>query len=241
MRRDGRTAASRRRRIGPVAAALAVLLALAVGCQAAPLANPQGTQPGLAATPAADRSRARAVIARVGVAGRGPRTGYDRDRFGPAWSDDVAVAFGHNGCDTRNDVLRRDLDGPVARPGTRGCVIVSGQLADPYTGRVLPFAKAQASKVQIDHVVPLSYAWQLGASRWSTAKRKQFANDPINLLAVDGPTNQRKGDSGPASWLPPNKAIRCSYAVRFALVAYRYGLPVTRADKDLMTAQCTSR
>jgi hypothetical protein len=92
--------------------------------------------------------------------------------------------------------------------------------------------------VQIDHVVPLSYSWQMGAARWNEAKRRQLANDPLNLLPVEGRANSAKSDSGPASWLPPNKAVRCSYAVRFAQVAVKYELPVTTADKRIMLAQC---
>jgi len=217
----------------------AVALAVLAGCQTGPLDNPSGTRPGLAATAAARQTTARAVIAGVTTAGRGPRTGYSRDQFGPSWTDDVSLPFGHNGCDTRNDMLRRDLLSVTTRPGTHECVIVSGRLLDPYTAKTIIFAKAQATKVQIDHVIPLSYAWQLGAARWTTEQRTDFANDPLNLLAVDGPTNESKGDAGPASWLPPNKAVRCSYVVRFAQVARRYRLPVTAADKTMMATQCS--
>lgn len=226
----------------PLGLVLATALALVLAaCQVPPLANPSGTGAGLAATPDARRAAARVLIAGVATAGRGPSTGYDRDRFGPRWTDDVNVPFGHDGCDTRNDVLRRDLTAVTARPSTRECVIITGTLADPYTAKTIHFLKAQADKVQIDHVIPLSYAWQLGAARWTDEKRRAFANDPLNLLAVDGPTNASKSDSGPASWLPPNKAVRCSYAVRFAQVARRYALPVTAADKVQMTGQCAPR
>jgi len=218
------------------AVALLAVVVLA-GCQTSPLDNPTGTRAGLAATATSRQAAARAVIAGVTTAGRGPRTGYGRDQFGPSWTDDVSVPLGHNGCDTRNDVLRRDLLSVTTRPGTHDCVILSGRLVDPYTARTIDFAKAQATKVQIDHVVPLSYAWQLGAARWTAERRTDFANDPLNLLAVDGPTNESKSDSGPASWLPPNTSVRCSYAVRFAQVARRYRLPVTSADKAMMADQ----
>lgn len=111
-------------------------------------------------------------------------------------------------------------------------------LHDPYTGDTLQWRKQNATDVQIDHVVPLSYNWQMGASRWPESKRERMANDPLNLLSVDGPANSAKGDSGPASWLPPHKPVRCAYAVRFAQVALEYGLPVTAPDKSAMLKQC---
>ena len=226
---------SRRRPVVAAAAAVVIALVLAA-CQAEPLSNPQGTSAGLAAT--SDRAAAVRLIDRVDTAGRGPKTGYDRDEFGSGWLDSVDVAFGRNGCDARNDILERDLTGETFRAGTGNCVVETGRLDDPYTGTTISFTKAQATKVQIDHVVPLSYAWQMGAARWTDAKRRAFANDPLNLMAVDGPTNSAKGDSGPASWLPPNRSIRCSYAVRYAQVVRTYDLPVTTADKAMMRQQC---
>jgi hypothetical protein len=200
---------------------------------------PRGQDPGLAViATAADRAGARALIAEVAVRGRGPKTGYERAAFGPAWTDDNPDLWGHDGCDTRDDILRRDLRGVGFRPGTHDCVVVSGTLGDPYTGRTIIFEKARATAVQIDHMVPLSYAWQLGAAQWSPQERRAFANDPRNLLAVDGPANEQKGDSGPASWLPADKANRCAYAARFAAVAVLYRLPLTPADKAVALAQC---
>lgn len=87
-------------------------------------------------------------------------------------------------------------------------------------------------------MVPLSYSWQLGSSRWSVDKRERLANDVLNLIPVEGRANAAKGDSGPASWLPPNKQIRCAYVVRFAQVAVKYEMPVTTADKEMMLRQC---
>jgi hypothetical protein len=205
-----------------------------------PLANPDGTKPGLAAsTSAADRPKARALIGKVATKGRGPKTGYDRDKFGYAWMDSVpgGVPFAHNGCDTRNDLLKRDGEDVRFRSGS-DCVVTSLTLHDPYTGETIEWTKSKAAKVQIDHVMPLSYDWQMGASRWTKDKREEIANDPLNLIPVDGPTNGAKGDSGPATWLPPNKQIRCSYAVRFAQVSLKYDLPVTSADKAMMLEQC---
>ncbi|MFF8846652.1 HNH endonuclease family protein [Streptomyces sp. NPDC015127] len=204
-----------------------------------PLDNPEGTRPGLGAvTTDRDRAAAREVIEALATKGRGPRTGYDRDEFGYAWLDTAdGVPLARNGCDTRNDLLARDGHDLAHRSGS-DCVVVRMTLHDPYTGRTVEWRKRRASEVQIDHVVPLSYSWQMGAARWDDAKRRRLANDPLNLLPVDGRANSAKGDSGPASWLPPNKRVRCSYAVRFAQVATAYELAVTAADKRAMLRQC---
>ncbi|WP_406494775.1 HNH endonuclease family protein [Streptomyces sp. NBC_00846] len=204
-----------------------------------PLADPDGTKPGLAPISAEkDEASARALISKVTTKGRGPKTGYDRDEFGYAWMDTAdGVPLARNGCDTRNDLLKLHGRNVEFRTGS-DCVVVSMDLYDPYTGKEIAWKKAKATEVQIDHVVPLSYAWQMGAARWSKEKRRQLANDVLNLLPVSGSTNSAKRDSGPASWLPPNKAIRCSYAVRFAQVAEKYELPVTAPDKEMMLKQC---
>lgn len=206
----------------------------------------RGIHPGLTAPQPTERSRVDALIDGVRVGPRLGRGGYDRERFGPAWTDGAPITWGGNDCRTREDVLRRDLRTPTLRPGTpdadgRDCVVLDGLLADPYTGRLIEFSKSRPTEVQIDHVIPLFYAWQLGARDWSAVKREQFANDPLNLLAVDGATNQRKGAAGPNAWLPPNRALRCAYAVRIARVARRYALAVTRFDREQMQRQCASR
>ncbi|MGW7208056.1 HNH endonuclease family protein [Streptomyces sp. NPDC054837] len=214
--------------------------AVSSGRAVSPLDNPDGTKAGLAAiTTDADRTKARALIEKVETKGRGPKTGYDRDEFGYAWMDSApgGIPFSRNGCDTRNDLLQRDGEDVRFRSGS-DCVVVSMSLADPYTGREIDWVKSRATAVQIDHVMPLSYDWQMGASRWDKGKRQDIANDPLNLIPVDGPTNGSKSDSGPASWLPPNKQIRCSYVVRFAQVSLKYELPVTKADKEMMLRQC---
>lgn len=209
------------------------------GRAVSPLGNPDGTKPGLAAvTTDADKSTARALIDRVMTKGRGPKTGYSRDEFGYAWMDSAPdVPYAHNGCDTRNDLIKRDGEDLHYRSGS-DCVVTSMTLHDPYTGRTIHWTKAKATTVQIDHVMPLSYDWQMGAAHWTKDKREQIANDPLNLIPVDGPTNGAKSDSGPAAWLPPNKPIRCSYAVRIAQVSLKYELPVTAADKQAMLTQC---
>jgi hypothetical protein len=174
-----------------------------------------------------------AVLASLPVKGRAPKTGYTRTQFGQAWTDDVLVEDGHNGCDTRNDILRRDLTGVLLRRGS-DCVVVSGVLHDAYTGRTIDFKRgARTSEaVQIDHLVALSDAWQTGAQQLSPEERTRLANDPLNLQAVDGPTNQAKGDGDAATWLPPNKSYRCTYVTRQVEVKRRYQLWVTPAERD---------
>lgn len=210
------------------------------GRAVSPLDNADGTRPGLAAiASAADRAKARSLIGKVATKGRGPKTGYRRSEFGYAWMDSApgGVPYAHNGCDTRNDLLKRDGEGLRFRAGS-DCVVTSMTLHDPYTGKVIKWTKSRAATVQIDHVMPLSYDWQMGASRWTKGKREDIANDPLNLIPVDGPANGAKSDSGPATWLPPDKRIRCSYSVRFAQVSLKYALPVTSADKRMMLRQC---
>jgi len=177
---------------------------------------------GTGASPRADD-----VLDTVAVQGRGPKTGYSREAFGPRWAD-----VDRNGCDTRDDVLNRDLVAKEWRPGTRGCVVIAGALRDPYTGRRLAFTKADAEAVQIDHVVALSDAWQKGAAQWDATRRLAFANDPLNLLAVDGPTNSRKSDGDAATWLPPQRSYRCRFVARQVAVKAKWGLSVTPAEHD---------
>lgn len=174
-------------------------------------------------------SAALAMLASLPVKGRAPKTGYARAMFGQAWSDDVTVPGGHNGCDTRNDILGRDLNGIIFKAGTRNCVVLTGTLRDPYTNRVILFHRGAGTSnaVQIDHMVALSNAWQTGAQQLSADQRRNFANDPLNLAAVDGPTNEAKGDGDAATWLPPNKAYRCTYVTRQVQVKAKYRLWVT--------------
>jgi hypothetical protein len=176
---------------------------------------------------ATSSSRADDVLATLVVKGRGPKTGYAREEFGSAWAD-----VDRNGCDTRDDVLNRDLGAKEWRPGTHGCVVVAGLLRDPYTGQRLVFAKADAAAVQIDHVVALSDAWQKGAARWDATRRREFANDPLNLLAVDGPTNAQKSDGDAATWLPPQRSYRCRFVARQVAVKAKWELSVTPAEHD---------
>ena len=163
------------------------------------------------------------------IKGRAPKTGYDRDQFGPSWAD-----VDHNGCDTRNDILARDLTDVVYKDGTKECVVASGTFADPYTGTTISFVRGNetSTAVQIDHIVALSDAWQKGAQQLSAEERRQFANDPLNLMAADGPANGAKSDSDAATWLPSNKAFRCEYVARQIAVKAEYRLWMTQAEHD---------
>jgi hypothetical protein len=162
------------------------------------------------------------------VKGRAPKTGYERSLFGPTWAD-----VDQNGCDTRNDILNRDLT-DITYVNSVPCTVKTGVLADPYTGTVIDFVRGTttSSAVQIDHVVALSDAWQKGAQQLTAEQRTAFANDPLNLQATDGPTNQQKGDGDAATWLPPAKAFRCEYVARQVSVKARYSLWVTQAEHD---------
>lgn len=180
----------------------------------------------------AQASAALTVLKTIPVKGRAPKTGYARTEFGQAWAD-----VDHNGCDTRNDILTRDLSNKTYKPGTRNCVVLTGVLADPYTAKSINFQRGAdtSSAVQIDHVVALSDAWQKGAQKLSVEKRTALANDPQNLLAVDGPANQQKSDSDAASWLPANKSYRCTYVSQQITVKAKYSLWVTQGEHDAMT------
>ena len=188
--------------------------------------EPQGTAP----IGSDEASEALRILNTLPVKGRAPKTGYSRAQFGDAWSD-----IDHNGCDTRNDILNRDLTAKQHK-NPRGCVVISGILNDPYTGKVINFMRGKdtSEQVQIDHVVALSDAWQSGAQEISAQERLQLANDPENLLAVDGPANQQKSDSDAATWLPANASFRCSYVARQIRVKAKYHLWVKPAEKEAM-------
>nr|WP_246406673.1 HNH endonuclease family protein [Modestobacter versicolor] len=192
----------------------------------APDAVSEAAEQASASAPVAGQA-ATDVLATLAVKGRAPKTGYDRDQFGPQWAD-----VDRNGCDTRNDVLARDLTAEAFKPGTRDCVVLSGTLADPYTGTTIAFERGDGSSVDIDHVVALSDAWQTGAFGWDEARRTAFANDSLNLLAVDYSANRQKGDGDAATWLPGNRGYRCAYVARQVAVKAAYELWVTPAEHD---------
>lgn len=215
------------RRRGVRRLAAVALLACLAGCAVVPGEVAVPAAP--VATPAS--GSALAVLEMLPVKGRAPRTGYDRDLFGQAWAD-----VDRNGCDTRNDVLRRDLTELVLKAGTHGCLVLGGTLVDPYGGERIGFVRGPGTSnaVEIDHVVALADAWQTGAQQWSGDKRVRFANDPLGLLAVSGTLNRRKSDSDAASWLPPAKGYRCAFAARQVAVKAAYGLWVKPAEKDAL-------
>lgn len=187
-------------------------------------------------TPTVGQVRPLLAAARV-VEQRPDVPGYDRDCgpgdgcvFGTEWTDDTDAPSSHNGCDTRNDVLAATLDDVAFDPGSHDCDVVAGHFVDPYTGTPMDYI-TEGSQIHVDHLIPLAAAWDLGAASWTPARRARFANDTdLELIAVQGSANLSKGDSTPASWLPPNKAFRCEYVTRYLRVADAYDLAITAAD-----------
>jgi len=178
-----------------------------------------------------------AALNNLEVKGRAPKTGYARSQF-PHWSDPD-----RNGCDARNDTLKRDLTNITYKVGTKECKVIAGQLLDPFTGKVITFSATKVV-IDIDHVVALSNAWQTGAAYFDKNKRTQIANDPLNLLAVDSKLNRQKGDGDAATWLPPSKAFRCEYVARQVAVKAKYGLWVTQPEKvaiDKILSTCVGQ
>jgi hypothetical protein len=173
---------------------------------------------------AAPSDDALTVLNSLSVKGRAAKTGYTRAQF-THWSD-----LDRNGCDARNDTLKRDLTEVIYKAGTRDCKVIAGLLLDPFSGKVITFSSTK-SIVDIDHVVALSNAWQTGAAYFDKTKRQQIANDPLNLLAVDFSLNRQKGDGDAATWLPPLKSYRCDYVARQIAVKAKYGLWVTQPEK----------
>jgi hypothetical protein len=175
---------------------------------------------------------ASSVLSSLPVKGRAAKTGYSRSQFGQAWAD-----VDRNGCDTRNDMLKRDLTNIEFKVKTRECVVLSGVLLDRYSGETINFVRGNVTsmEVQIDHVVALSNAWQTGAFKLTLMQRTAFANDPLNLFAVKGRLNSQKGDGDAATWLPPLKSFRCSYVAQQIAVKAKYSLWVTAPEKEAMT------
>ncbi|MCN9241908.1 HNH endonuclease family protein [Streptomyces sp. RY43-2] len=223
---------------GAVAAAALVLVAVS-GCAEETTGTGGSQETEGAATPheTASGGAVLAAIDSLTVKSWAPKDGYGRDRFGSPWADTDS-----NGCDTRDDILRRDLKNVKFTDGD--CKVASGLLApDPYGGENVTFARGR-SQVDIDHIVALSNAWQTGAKGWAPSKRIALANDPLNLLAVGATPNRSKGDGDASNWLPPNKAYRCSYVAAQVAVKKKYELWVTAAEKTAMKnviAACPSQ
>lgn len=218
---------TRMHRLRLAAASTLFLLLLAIPLSKQPL--PELLQPDEVSIPARSQTTNKSALEQLetlAVKGRAPKTGYSRAQFGDGWQR-------INGCDMRNIILARDL---VDERIDTACKVQSGTLSDPYTGNTVLFLRGQATSddVQIDHVVALSNAWQTGAQQLSPQEREALANDPLELLAVDGTQNQAKGDGDAASWLPPNKAFRCQYVARQIDIKVTYRLWVTESEKQAM-------
>jgi hypothetical protein len=215
----------RRRRFFVVLVATLAIIATSL---VASLQNHTANKPAPVAVKGSSTSQDSAInkLDSLPIKGRAPKTGYSRDQFGAGWGD-------AGQCDTRNFILGRDMTGVVTKSPT-DCTVLSGTLNDPYTGRTIHFTRGAgtSSAVQIDHVVALSDAWQKGAQQLDVGRRAELYNDPLNLLAVDGPTNDKKGDGDAATWLPPNKTYRCAYVARQITVKIKYALWVTQAEHD---------
>lgn len=217
-------------RFGRIVFVLAVLL---IGTWQLRSTLPESSSSGSAVLPSAGTSPAAAALLKLEVKGRAPKTGYKRELFSSGWGT-------IDSCDLRNYILTRDLTNVTYVDGT--CKVQSGTLADPYTGTTIQFVRGTdtSDDVQIDHVVALGDAWQKGAQNLTAAERYALANDPLELLAVDGKTNQNKGDADAASWLPPNKNYRCTYVARQIAVKTKYRLWVTQAEYEAIAKILTT-
>lgn len=205
---------------------LVLLVVLAIGAFFSNLDRPQPVTQNEAIS--GDHQTALNALGALAIKDRVSKTGYSRDQFGHGWGDIM-------GCDVRNLVLKRDLT--EIKFDTDGCTVLSGKLSDPYSDKVINFTKGEGTSqlVQIDHVVALSDAWQKGAQDLTPQKRQEFANDSLNLLAVDGPLNQQKSDSDASEWLPPNKNYGCAYVARQIAVKLKYLLWITQTEFNTMT------
>lgn len=190
--------------------------------------NDRAAEPAITASGPVNSSPAIEALGKLAIKGKAPKTGYMREQFSDGWGS-------AGSCNMRNFILKRDMTNVVTRSET-DCTVMQGTLLDPYTNKTITFVRGTASSddVHIDHVVALSAAWQTGAQQLPAERRYALANDPLNLLAVDGLTNQKKSDSDAASWLPPNKSYRCQYVARNIAVKQKYTLWVTQAEFDAM-------
>lgn len=171
-----------------------------------------------------EEQTARYYLEKLEVKGRAPKTGYARTEFYSNWPN-------VNGCSLRQIIIKRELGETAVLDG---CDVISGSFTEPYTGSEMIFYQKSdfSSKIQIDHIVALSDAWQKGAQYKTKEERYAMATDPLNLIAVDSSANQQKSDGDAATWLPPNKSFRCQYVARQVSVKYKYALWVTEAERD---------
>lgn len=225
----------KRSRAGTGLAAVLVVAGLSLtGCQKPVLGAPSSQDSGSApAAQDAVSGSAGAALNKLPVHSAGTMSGYNRLAFGPAWTDDTSDVDGHNSCDTRDDILALYLTQITYRSGH--CTIASGTLHDPYTGKTIHFVRGPKSTViQIDHVVALGNAWTTGANKLTATQREDLAEDPLELLPVDGPTNEGKGDDDASQWLPPQASYHCSYVARQIAVKAKYHLWITSGEKTAM-------
>jgi len=129
--------------------------------------------------------------------------------------------------DTRTEILIRDNKGDIKFKNNNACDVTEGKWICPYTGRIY----YEASDVDIDHIVSLAYAYQNGGSQWTKEKRRQFANDLSNLIAVEDNINQSKGDKRPEEWMPPNKNYWPEYIKRWREIKRKYGLKINEVEE----------
>ena len=150
---------------------------------------------------------------------------YRRSAFGHGWDD------ADSDCqNSRAEALIASSSTPVRFASDNRCRVVAGRWISPFTGNVIQNSQA----IDIDHVVPLKWAWERGANTWTSEKRERFANDPVNLWSVELGLNRSKGAQPPNEWLPP--AGHCGYVTRFLRIVKRYGLkPSERESQWLST------
>lgn len=149
---------------------------------------------------------------------------YHRDAFG-SWQD------ADGDCQNTRAELLLSLSTAATTMQPSGCAVLRGKWYDPYTDTTFTTAR----DLDIDHVVPLSYAWAHGAYDWSAEQRRAFANDLRNLLPVAASANRAKGDAGPLEWLPPNRDFHCTYVLRFQRIVKLYELEQTPAEVKATT------
>lgn len=228
-----RNSPPRRRGLRPLDLALMVLAALVLAWLLIPGIGPNllGIGSSNSTTKTGQNSELQTALDQLPVINESPAPHYDRIRFGDGWAD-----LDGDGCSTRNEILARDLARPTFRENTNDCVVQTGVLAEPYLGETVDFVRGAGTSelVQIDHVVALANAWRSGAWQWDDQKRLEFANDPLNLLAVDGQTNYDKGSQSADQWLPPNSGFHCEYAARQVAVKSRWELSVTSDEQKAL-------
>jgi len=228
----------RRRSSGSQLVIALVIVAVAAGWYLTHVAPPVADAGGGSAPATISKADARHALDQLddlAIKGKSPLTGYDREgKFGDSWTD-----VDDNGCDTRNDILRRDLTA-ISSDGT--CKVMTGTLVSPYTNETIAFQRGidTSAEVQIDHVVALANAWQTGAQKIGQSQRVELANDPLNLFAVDGTSNSAKGAGDAATWLPASKAFRCTYVAHQVEVKHKYTLWVTEAEHAAITRVLTT-